>query len=296
VPGWFGYPLPKAPETVQIFIDSITHPYFRFFAITILITMLLKDSTIAWFRLKDGYKQAISTIKLKIAPGIFAFLFLYGGVALASHYIFNVRDSFGDFCKPDPKANALDLCSAAEVGLCTQAADGTLPDTCTKLCAVRTEFDTRNVCTSTKVKVFASQNYAFEISKKDEWSFLGASSGPGGMPLSEFWHHKDAGWRGSAVALAQMAALGAAYPIKRTFDRPFGRVITRYGETGNTENFIDTRDDPRTVEYLRETFKPTNDGELYVYLNKPVSGFWAGLFRDVNTGTAKVRVVRIPNR
>jgi hypothetical protein len=43
-----------------------------------------------------------------------------------------------------------------------------------------------------------------------------------------------------------MAALGAAYPIKRTFDRPFGRVITRYGETGNTENFIDTRDDPRT--------------------------------------------------
>jgi hypothetical protein len=47
---------------------------------------------------------------------------------------------------------------------------------------------------------------------------------------------------------------------------------------------------------LRETFKPTNDGELYVYLNKPVSGFWSGLFHDVNTGTAKVRVVRVPNR
>ena len=73
-------------------------------------------------------------------------------------------------------------------------------------------------------------------------------------------------------------------------------MFARYGETGNTENFIDTRDDPRTVEYLRETFKPTNDGELYVYLNKPVSGFWSGLFHDVNTGTAKVRVVRIPNR
>jgi hypothetical protein len=41
-----------------------------------------------------------------------------------------------------------------------------------------------------------------------------------------------------------------------TFDRPFGRVKTRYGETGNTENFIDTRDDSRTVEYLSETFKP----------------------------------------
>jgi uncharacterized protein (DUF2235 family) len=287
VPGWFGYPVPAAPEALQIFIDRITRPYFQFFAILILITMLLKDSTIAWFRLKDRYKQAISTIKLKIAPGIFAVLFLYGGVALASHYIFNIRDSFGDFCKPDPKASKLDLCTQAEVGLCTRAADGTLPDTCTKLCAVKTEFDTRNACTSTKVKVFAAQTYTFEISKKDEWSFLGAPSGPGGMPLSEFWHHKDAGWLGSAVALAQMAALSAAYPIRRTFDRPFGRVITRYG---------DTRDDPRTVEYLRETFKPANDGELYVYLNKPVSGFWPGLFRDVNAGTARIRVVRIPNK
>jgi hypothetical protein len=296
VPGWFGYPVPAAPEALQIFIDRITRPYFQFFAILILITMLLKDSTIAWFRLKDGYKQAISTIKLKIAPGIFAVLFLYGGVALASHYIFNIRDSFGDFCQPDPKASKLDLCTPAEVGLCTQAADGTLPDTCTKLCAVKTEFDTRNACTSTKVKVFAAQTYTFEISKKDEWSFLGAPSGPGGMPLSEFWHHKDAGWLGSAVALAQMAALSAAYPIRRTFDRPFGRVITRYGDTGNTENFIDTRDDPRTVEYLRETFRPANDGELYVYLNKPVSGFWPGLLRDVNGGTARVRVVRIPNK
>jgi uncharacterized protein (DUF2235 family) len=296
LPGWFGYPVPAAPEAPQIFIDAITKPYFWCFAVAILTTMALTDSMIASFRLTDAYKQAISTIKLKIAPGIFAVLFLYGGVALASHYIFNIRDSFGDFCKPDPKASKLDLCTPAEVGLCTQAPDGTLPDTCTKLCAVKTEFDTRNVCTSTKVKVFASQNYALEISKKDDWSFLGASSGPAGMPLSEFWHHKDAGWWGSAVALAQMTALGAAYPIKRTFDRPFGRVITRYGNTGNTENFIDTRDDPRTVEYLRETFKPTNDGELYVYLNKPVSGFWPGLFRDVNTGTARIRVVRVPNR
>jgi uncharacterized protein (DUF2235 family) len=296
VPGWLGYPFPAAPEPFQIFIERITRLYFWFFAVAILITMSLGDSTIAWFRLKDGYKQAITTIKLKVAPGIFAFLFLYGGVALASHYIFNFRDSFGGFCRPDPKANTLDLCTPAEVGLCTQAADGALADTCKKLCAVRTEFDTRNVCTSTKVKVFASQTYTFEISKKDEWAFLGASSGPGGMPLSEFWHHKEAGWWGSAVALAQMAALTAAYPIRRTFDRPFGRVMTRYGETGNTENFIDTRDDPRTVEYLRETFRPANDGELYVYLNKPVSGFWSGLFHDVNSGTARVRVVRVPNK
>ena len=43
---------------------------------------------------------------------------------------------------------------------------------------------------------------------------------------------------------------------ERAFERPLGRGMTRYGEPGNTENFIDTRDDPRTVEYLSETFKP----------------------------------------
>ena len=71
VPGWFGYPVPAAPEALQIFIDRITRPYFRFFAIAILITMLLKDSTIAWFRLKDGYKQAISHHQTQDCAGDF---------------------------------------------------------------------------------------------------------------------------------------------------------------------------------------------------------------------------------
>lgn len=41
VPGWFGYPIPAAPEALQTFINSITQQYFRFFAIAILITMCL---------------------------------------------------------------------------------------------------------------------------------------------------------------------------------------------------------------------------------------------------------------
>ena len=52
--------------------------------------------------------------------------------------------------------------------------------------------------------------------------------------------------------------------------------MIRYGETGNTENFIDTLDDPRTVQYLTETFKLKNDGELHVYLSRTVSGFCSG--------------------
>jgi len=296
VPGRFGYPLPEAPEALQIFIDRITQPYFRFFAIAILITMLLKDSTIAWFRLKDGYKQAISTIKLKIAPGVFALLFLFGGVALASHYIFNIRDSFGAFCKPDSMAKELDVCRPTDLALCKRDSGGNLPATCTAECrGVETEFDTRAFCVSTKVKIEERRRYKFEISKKDDWSFLGASSGPGGMPLKAFLPQKGDSWRDSAVALLRTATLALAYPIKRSFDRPFGRVIIRYGETGNEESFIDPSVDPKSVDQLEEAFRPTRDGELFVYLNKPVSGFWPGLFNDVNSGTARIRVYRVQN-
>jgi hypothetical protein len=296
MPGWFGYPLPKAPEALQIFIDHITQPYFRFFAIAILITMLLKDSTIAWLRLTDGYKQAITTIKLKIAPGFFALLFLYGGIALASHYIFNVRDSFGAFCKPSGNANGLGICRPNELELCTRGTDGVLPSTCTAACrGVEARFDTANLCTSARVKVSRFQTYQFEISKDDDWTFLGAPSGPGGMPLSAFLPQEQDGWWDSTVALARTAVLFVAYPIKRSFDRPFGRVIIRYGETGNEENFIDANEDLRSVDHLKEKFRATRDGELFVYLNKPVSGFWPDLFGNVNTGTARIRVYRVQN-
>jgi hypothetical protein len=40
---------------------------------------------------------------------------------------------------------------------------------------------------------------------------------------------------------------------------------TPVGETGNAENFIDTRDDPRTVEYLRQTFsRPSTASSTYI--------------------------------
>ena len=296
VPGWFRYPVPKAPDPLNIFIDRVTEPYFRFFAVVILITMLLGDSAIAWFRLKEGYKQTISNIKLWIAPAVFAVVLLFGGVALASHYIFNIRDSFGAFCRPDPGAKGLDICRPNDLALCKRDGSGDLPATCTPECrGVETEFDTRSFCTSAMVKVEERQRYRFEIVRKGDWSFLGAASGPGGMPIKAFLPKDDDTWRESALAWLRTAALTLAYPIKRSFDRPFGRVILRYGETGNEENFIDPGTDPRSIDRLEEAFRPKRSGELFVYLNKPVSGFWPGLFNDVNSGTAKVRVYRIQN-
>jgi uncharacterized protein (DUF2235 family) len=297
LPGKFGYPIPRIDGALQIFIDRITKPYFHFFAVMILISMLLPDRAIAWLRLKDAYKQAISNLKLWIAPAVFAALFLFGGTELASHYFFNIRDSFGDFCKPDPAAHTLDICTRSELAKCRADANGNLAATCSPACrGVESTFDTRNYCVSTGVKIDHNNTYAFNLSKAaDDWSFLGASSGPGGMPITEFMPVKNDGWRNWALAWARTTALVVAYPIKRTFDRPFGRVILRFGETGNEEDFVDPDGDAKSADEVGEKFKPTRDGEFYIYLNKPVSGLFPHLFDDVNTGTAKIRVYRVPN-
>jgi len=291
VPSWFGIALPKMVEPLQILIDRATRPYFQSFAILILVTMFLSDSAIAGFRLRDGYKQTISNFKLWIAPALFALIFLIGGIALAGHYLFNVRDSFGNFCKPDPEARELDLCRRVDLEQCTRDASGNFPPACKPACrGVETEFDTRGLCTSTKVKVSTGQYYHFEIEKQGDWSFLGAASGPGGALLPR----KDETWREAVETLARKTLLAIAYPIKRTFDRPFGRVIVRFGETGNEETFIDPSEDDLKADSLEERIRATRDGELYVYLNKPVSGFWSSLFHAVNSGTARVRVYRVP--
>ena len=87
--------------------------------------------------------------------------------------------------------------------------------------------------------------------------------------------------------------LAAAYPLKRTLDRPFGRVIIRYGETGNEENFIDGGATAGRSAWTRPSGPPAT-GEMFVYLNQPVSGVFTGLFPDVNSGKARIWVYRIP--
>jgi uncharacterized protein (DUF2235 family) len=84
-------------------------------------------------------------------------------------------------------------------------------------------------------------------------------------------------------------------PLKRTLDRPLGNLIVRYGATGNEEAFADpdaTAPDPNANDV---PIHPTVSGELFVYLNKPVSGFWANMFNQSNGGIAKVTVSARPN-
>ena len=295
VPGWFGVDLPNLPASPQTFVDRITHPYFQFFAFVVLITMLLSDRMIARFRLKDAYRQFITDIKLKVAPAFFAVIFLVGGTALASHYLFNIRDSLGDFCKPAEQPVTLDVCDPDDLKLCKRNADGgLLPNTCASAaCRIHVaEFNTADLCTPVGIMLERRGQYQFILEKDGDWQFLGASSGPGGMPLRAFlpdW--KKDGVLGSAAGLGRFTLLAAAYPLKRTLDRPFGRVILRYGETGNEENFLDSEP---TNGRLDEKFRATRDGQLFIYLNKPMTAVFPNTFQDVSSGKARIWVYRLP--
>ncbi len=64
------------------------------------------------------------------------------------------------------------------------------------------------------------------------------------------------------------------YPLRRSFDRPWGSVIARFGPTGNEESFMDPAPVRNPPESLGEVMTPKKDGQLFFYLNLPVIGIW----------------------
>jgi uncharacterized protein (DUF2235 family) len=187
-------------------------------------------------------------------------------------------------------------------------------------------FDTRALCTSTGIFVEKNGRYQLLVSKYPlapagstlkpeqlDWRFAWAKSDFRGQTLAALGAYDDTscGRPGSWESLGYgatplrmtcnyVAARGRqvfgmfVYFLKRSLDRPLGSFVLRYGATGNEENFIDADAPPASGEHLDETFTPTRDGELYVYLNKPALGVWPNVAYNLNNGFAKVTVIRIP--
>ena len=65
----------------------------------------------------------------------------------------------------------------------------------------------------------------------------------------------------------------ALYPLRRSLDRPWGRLIVRYGVEGNEESFLDP-DVATRNEHQSESKVMPRDGELFIYVNKPLATYW----------------------
>lgn len=91
------------------------------------------------------------------------------------------------------------------------------------------------------------------------------------------------------------ALVVATWPLRRTLDRPLGNVILRYGSTGNEEAFVDPDPKAPNPDLNGTPFRPTVSKELFVYLDKPTSGFFPHMFDESNTGIAKITVTAHPD-
>jgi hypothetical protein len=159
------------------------------------------------------------------------------------------------------------------------------------------------LCFATGIKLVRGQHYLFEIEPEKEWRFWSALSSTGGISMAGYpiaqarKGEKDVPSRPTeGFEWWKRAVLPFLFPFRRTFDRPWGSIITRYGPEGNEENFIDAEKTPTPNQKQEEILKPKRDGELFVYLNKPHLGIWGAehlMARQIGiTGVAKVKVTK----
>jgi hypothetical protein len=290
-----GYPLfncLKPPEPWHSLITTYSKQPMRFVLCAFLIAHFLPERVIGWLRTRQSYQRSLSYLKLTLAPFLFAMMILYGTFAVANHLLFNVRDSFGFFCRHGSDAEG--PLNAGNPGFaCDKDAKK-----CTKTITLDSSLtDHTSLCLPTGVFAERGKRYKIDISRdKEKWQFWGKPSFLSGQPISRLGF-----WKGPLIAMM--------LPFRRTLDRPWSSVIVRYGPTGTEESFLDPKppklDDSlvRTEgdelekipdeESLGEEWTARRDGEIYVYLNKPVLGIWGieawiSRYFIPNTGTAHI--------
>ena len=303
-------------------MTKLTSGVIVFLAAATLAVLFVPGEKVHKLRSEDWYKKFISAAKMKWLPLASAVLFLVLGLLFGTHYVFNILDGVGAFCKPslvDGKpisvgnGNLIAVCKSGDVNTCAQdlrAENGGRKtcdwDNATTGCTARVAIvDTRNLCTPTGIYLEKNKQYKLDALQLTDppWTFAGVSSSLGGMPLPAFDPPGKTPWttwegiKTNLDAYGRKALMFVLYPLRRSFDRPWGGLILRYGDTGNDENFIDpdanmTVQELRAITNLSEPFTPRKDGELFVYLNRPV--VISGLLQDFNAGKIRVLVTRIP--
>jgi len=287
------------PGTWNDILLAYTAEPVRSVLIAFLVFYFLPDNVVRKLRQSPIYQFFLRGFKYYLAPAASAFGMLYLALAFGSHYLFSIRDSFGSFCPETPGLDAnhngfksVGGKQQAELVFDASASAANKPN---------------NLCISTGVFLETGTRYRVVFRRLPEietnppsgkWTFFGEESYMGGQPVSHL-----SGWKSVAMTLL--------FPFRRSFDRPWGNIVLRIGSKGNEEDFLD-RAPPKQSdsllpdekdfavsdksEILAEGLTPKRDGELFVYLNKPVVGLWGYETwlsdRIGTTGRAKITIER----
>ena len=278
-------------------VETYSQQPFRFVLWVFLIVHFIPERAIQWLRTRPLYQRILSYLKLNLLPLGFAMLILYGAFAISNHLLFNVRDSFGAFCKHHANENG--PLNAGNPGF------DCMNGKCSKTLVFDSSLtDDKSLCLATGVFAERGEKYAIDVNrdpKTEKWSFWDEPSFMSGQPISrlEWW---------------KQPLLVMMFPFRRTLDRPWSSFIVRYGPTGTEESLLDrdppalddalvnphkykAEDVPEDGEWIGEEWRARRDGEIYVYLNKPVLGIWGletWISRHLigNKGTARVTIER----
>jgi hypothetical protein len=205
------------------------------------------------------YKWVLSTLKYTVAPAFFAIVFLYGGLTFASHLIFNFEDSAGLICRDS----------------------GQLIELARGQASPEVRFSTKDICKATGVALEAGGLYRITVRQVGPWR-----DGAIGTSTSGYYS-ADLDWDDRIVRYL-------AWPLKRTFIRPWFRLFARVGSSGNYENFLDPGPSP-AAGVLEERFVSKRSGELFVYVNEAVIAIpWLqDVFYRNNDGEATISIERL---
>jgi uncharacterized protein (DUF2235 family) len=217
------------------------------------------DRLIFGLRTSRPYRWLLSALKWTIAPAFFAALFLYFGLAFASHLAFNFADAAGLFCSdtPTPKNRLLGSGDAHTV-----------------------TFRTRDLCAGTGVIADEGVRYLITVKQIPPWRDGDIDATLKGLYLA------DLHW-------SQSIKMALLWPLKRDYLRPRFKVIARFGTKGTDEDFLDPSFTEPNDQHS-EVIKARKTGELFFYVNDAVLAVprLADYFYRDNIGEAEVTIRR----
>ncbi len=225
----------------------------------------LPDNGIYRLRSSRTYIWFHEGLKRRWAPALFAFLFVYLGLSLVSHLLYNIQDVAGLICKESGNATGL-------------ARGKTNPKTDPESRTV--EFNPSDLCKPTGILLESGgARYHVEVKSTIPWTDAGIPVPDGGFYANDppVWYHR--------------ILLGLGVPLRRELTEDWFRIVLRYGGVGGEEVFLDPDPDDYKIQ---ANIKPTREGELFIFVNDAVIGI-PGLynfFYRSNGGRARLTVTR----
>jgi uncharacterized protein (DUF2235 family) len=221
-------------------------------------------------RTSAPYQWGLWALKRHIVPFFSVIALLYGAITLASHFLFNLQDSAGLYCKESPNVQAVPWSKEVK-------AEGT--------------FRAGDFCWATGIHLVEGRRYQVTVTQtspawKDASPITpnGVETDLAGFEISE------------ATGVGTRIVLFLGVPLRRVFLRPWFRIVARVGPVGTDEYFLDpdkpTVQGQDTATEISPAFRIRRSGELFLYVNDAVIGVpgIANFFYRGNAGEATVTV------